>query len=199
MIIYLSLRKFYVINLSQNCCFMLTPLKGGLLMDGFIGSTNLLQEKIHKTTNNNKYINTFTIIYFKVSSKRQHNHNATAEVEYLKNKTNNETVFQRLLTQFFLFPLALLFLLITNNAMLALDCSLLRLKPFPLITYDRSDFSSAKRMHLNASSSIMAIAYVLIYVFNLSMLFKRLSSCLSISLLSFFFFLRFKMEPIFQM
>ena len=132
-----------------------------------------------------------------MSSKRKH-HNATAEVECLKNKTNNETVFQRLFTQFFLFssssPISF-----DNIAMLALDCSHLRLKPFPLITYDRSGFSPAKRMHLNASSSIMAIAYVLIYVFNLSMSFKRRSSCLSISLLSFFFFLRFKMEPIFQM
>ena len=40
--IYLSLRKFCVLNLSQNCCVMLTPLKGGLLMDGSMGYINLL-------------------------------------------------------------------------------------------------------------------------------------------------------------
>ena len=42
MFIYLSLRKLYVLNLSQTCCFMPTPLKGGLLMDDFLGSINLL-------------------------------------------------------------------------------------------------------------------------------------------------------------
>ena len=52
--IYLSLRKFYVLNLSQNCYFTLTPLKGGLLMNGFIGSINLLYQKIHRNINNNK-------------------------------------------------------------------------------------------------------------------------------------------------
>ena len=34
---------------------MVTPLKGELLVDGFIGSINLLQQKIHKNINN-KYI-----------------------------------------------------------------------------------------------------------------------------------------------
>ena len=85
--------------------------------------------------------------------------------------------------------------------MLALDCSLLRFKPFPLIKCDRSDLSSAKCMHSNTSSSIMAIALPNCsnFVFNLLMSFERCSGCLSVSLLSFFFFLRFKMELILQM
>ena len=97
-----------------------------------------------------------------MSSKRKH-HNATAEVECLKNKTNNETdkrCFSAYVLNFFLFssssPISF-----NNIAMLASDCSLLRFKPFsfPLIAYDRSDFSLAKHMHLNISSYIMAIAF----------------------------------------
>ena len=110
---------------------------------------------------NSKLINTFTIIYFKMSSKKKHNHNATAKIECHKNKTNNETekqCFSAYLLNFFLFssssPISF-----DNVTMLALHCSLLRSKPFPLTTYDRSDFSSAKRMHSNASSSIMTIAF----------------------------------------
>ena len=126
-----------------------------------------------------------------MSSKRKDNHNATAEVECLENKTNNETdkkCFSAYLLNFFLFssssPISF-----NNVAMLALDCSLLRFKPFPLITYDRSDFLSAKRMHSNPLSSIIAIAFsnCFTFVFNLSMSFKRCSSCLSVSLLSFYF------------
>ena len=124
---------------------------------------------------NSKQINTFTIIYFKMSSKKKHNHNATAKIECHKNKTNNETekqCFSAYLLNFFLFssssPISF-----DNVAMLALDCSLLRSKPFPLTTYDRSDFSSAKRMHSNASSSIMTIAFsnCFTFTFNLSMSF----------------------------
>ena len=59
-------------------------------------------------------------------SKRKHNHNATAEVECLENKTNNETDKQCLLN-FFLFssssPISL-----DNVAMLALDFSHVRFK-----------------------------------------------------------------------
>ena len=124
---------------------------------------------------NSKQINTFTIIYFKMSSKKKHNHNATAKIECHKNKTNNETekqCFSAYLLNFFLFssssPISF-----DNVAMLALDCSLLRSKPFPLTTYDRSDFSSAKRMHSNVSSSIMTIAFsnCFTFAFNLSMSF----------------------------
>ena len=124
-----------------------------------------------------------------MSSKRKDNHNATAEVECLENKTNNETdkkCFSAYLLNFFLFssssPISF-----NNVAMLALDCSLLRFKPFPLIIYDRSDLLSAKCMHSNASS----MPFV-----NSSMSFERWSSCLSVSLFSF---LRFSMELIFQM
>ena len=108
-------------------------------------------------------------------SKRKYNHNATAEAECLENKTNNETdkqYFNSYLLNFFLFssssPISF-----DNVARLALNCSLLRFKPFPLITYDRPDFSSAKRMHSKASSSIMVIAFsnCFTFVFNLSMLF----------------------------
>ena len=96
-----------------------------------------------------------------MSFKRKQNHNATAEVECLENKTNNETekqCFSAYLLNFFIFssssPISF-----DKVVMLALDCSLLRFKSFPLITYDRSDFSSAKRMYSNPSSSIMAIAF----------------------------------------
>ena len=133
-------------------------------------------------------------------SKREHNRNATAE----ENKTNNETdkqCFSAYLLNFFFFFSSSSPISFNNIAMLALDCSLLCFKPFPLITYGRLDFSSAKRMYSNASSSIMAIAFsnCFTFVFNLSMSFERCSSCLPVSLLSFFFFLRFKMELIFQM
>ena len=110
-----------------------------------------------------------------MSSKKKHNHNATAKIERHKNKTNNETekqCFSAYLLNFFLFssssPISF-----DNVAMLALDCSLLRSKPFPLTTYDRSDFSSAKRMHSNVSSSIMTIAFsnCFTFAFNLSMSF----------------------------
>ena len=138
-----------------------------------------------------------------MSSKRKHNQNATAEVECLENKTNNETdkhCFSAYLLNFFLFSSSST-ISFDNFAILALDCSLLRFKSFPLITYDRSDFSSAKRMHSNALSSIMAIAFLncFTFVFNLPISFERCSNCLSVSLLSFFFFLKFKMELIFQM
>ena len=120
-----------------------------------------------------------------MSSKKKHNHYGNAEVECLENKTNNETdkqCFSAYLLNFFLFssssPISF-----NNVAMLALDFSLLRFKPFPLITYDRLDFSSAKRMHSNASSSIMTVAFsnCFTFVFNLSMAFEICSSYLFFS------------------
>ena len=51
-----------------------------------------------------------------MSSKRKRNHNATAEVECLENKTNNETdkqCFSAYLLNLFLFNSSSLFLLIT--------------------------------------------------------------------------------------
>ena len=127
-----------------------------------------------------------------MSSKRKHNHNATAEVDYLENKTNNETdksCFNAYLLDFFRFSSSWA-ISFDNVAMLALNCSLLRFKPFTLITYDRSDFSADKRMHSNASSSIMAITFsnYFTFAFILSMSFERCGSCLSVSLLPFFCF-----------
>ena len=60
---------------------------------------------------NNKYITNeyfYNNFYnnFKMSSKRTHNHNATAEVDCLENKTNNETdkpCFNAYLLDFFRF------------------------------------------------------------------------------------------------
>ena len=106
-----------------------------------------------------------------MSSKRKHNHNATAEIECLKNKTNSFTdkVFQCLFTQFLSFFFYLSSPIFFDNiAMLALYCSLLRFKSFPLITYDRPDLSLAKCMHLNALSSIMAIAFSNCFTYVLS-------------------------------
>ena len=135
-----------------------------------------------------------------MSSKRKHNHNTTAEVECLENKTNNETekqCFSACLLNFFLF-----------NSSSPIPSITLQCWPWIAhsyvsnhITYDRSDFCSAKLMISNASSSIMAIAFsnCFTFVFDLSMSFERCCSCLSVSLLSFLFFLRFKMELIFQM
>ena len=72
------------------------------------GLLTCFSRKFIKNINNKKYITNkyFTVIYFKTSSKRKHNHNATAEVEYLENKTNNETdkqSFSAYLLNFFLF------------------------------------------------------------------------------------------------
>ena len=57
------------------------------------GLLTCFSRKFIKNINNKKCITNkyFTVIYFKTSSKRKHNHNATAEVEYLESKTNNET------------------------------------------------------------------------------------------------------------
>ena len=72
------------------------------------GLLTCFSRKFIKNINNKKCITNkyFTVIYFKTSSKRKHNHNATAEVEYLENKTNNETdkqSFSAYLLNFFLF------------------------------------------------------------------------------------------------
>ena len=65
-----------------------------------------------------------------MSFKRKHNHNATAEVECLENKTNNDSASVLIYSISFIFLLTPLSISFNNIAMLALNCSLLRFKPF---------------------------------------------------------------------
>ena len=139
-----------------------------------------------------------------MSSKRKHNHNATAEVECLEIKTNNETdkqCFSAYLLNFFLFssgpPICS-----DNVAILALDCSLLRFKPFLLITYDRSDFSSApsaciRMLHRPSWQKHFLIVLPLFSIYRCHS--KVVVAAYQFRCYLSFFFLRFKMELIFQM